>query len=185
MTPCECDAILKKSMPNEQNSQTPESTAPPPEMPAEESKPALPVDPAVAADPVTQATPAAEAKPVEPPAPESVPPIEKAPNATPPPASPDSALRAGSQTAAPGPRTFLQKALEAIQFRKRAKLEKIMALANKKGSVTNNDVEKLLRISDATATRYLRILVTENRLRSVGSGSLRRYEPTLGSIGGN
>jgi Fic family protein len=59
---------------------------------------------------------------------------------------------------------LLLKAKEKIQWRKRQKLDKILALAGKQGKITNNQVEKLLRISDATVTRYLSQLVKEGRL---------------------
>lgn len=62
---------------------------------------------------------------------------------------------------------LLQKAKEKIQLRKRAKLEKIMAFAQSKGKVTNNDAQKLLRCSDATATRYLFELVKQGRLKMI------------------
>lgn len=75
------------------------------------------------------------------------------------------------------PRSFLTKALETIQFRKRAKLEKIIKLAMEKRSITNDQVEKLLRVSDATATRYLSQLVKDGRLRRVGHQAQPRYEP--------
>lgn len=85
----------------------------------------------------------------------------------------------------PSPKSFLAKALESIQFRKKAKLEKIMKLANEKKSITNDQVQKLLRISDATATRYLSELVRQNKLKRTGITTNIRYEPTLGSNGGN
>lgn len=78
---------------------------------------------------------------------------------------------------------LLQKAKEKIQFRKRAKLEKIMALAQNKATanagqakISNNDVEKLLRVSDATATRYLAELVKQGRLRLMGLKKGSFYE---------
>jgi predicted HTH transcriptional regulator len=73
--------------------------------------------------------------------------------------------------------SLLLKAKEKIQFRKRNKLDKILALAKKQGRVTNQMIEQLLRVSDATATRYLSQLVKEGKLRRVGK--LRRpfYEP--------
>ena len=71
----------------------------------------------------------------------------------------------------------MARALESIQFRKRAKLEKIVKLAAERRIVSNDQVEKLLRVSDATATRYLAQLVREGRLRRVGVGSQSRYEP--------
>lgn len=72
---------------------------------------------------------------------------------------------------------LLIRAREKIQFRKRAKLEKIVAKAREKGSIANDDVEKLLRVSDATATRYLAELVKSGRLHAVGRTSGRRYTP--------
>lgn len=79
---------------------------------------------------------------------------------------------------APSPiKNLLLKAKEMIQFRKRAKLEKILVLAGEKGKITNNDIEKLLHVSDATATRYLSQLVKEGRLKRVGTPERARYEP--------
>ena len=65
-------------------------------------------------------------------------------------------------------RELLVKAREIIQFRKRKKLEKIMGLFLKKQSVTNDDVQKLLYVSDATATRYLQQLEKEGKIRKQG-----------------
>ncbi len=83
--------------------------------------------------------------------------------------------------AAPAPiipsQSILAKGLEKIRFRKRAKLEKIIALAHKKESITNNDVQKLAGVSDATASRYLAQLVQEGKLRRVGPQKQPRYEP--------
>jgi len=75
-------------------------------------------------------------------------------------------------------RQLLIKARNAIQFRKRKKLDKIMSLFDKKknGSisspqVTNDEVEKLLHVSDATATRYLSQLEQEGKIKqSVKTG---------------
>ena len=89
------------------------------------------------------------------------------------------------QSTQPNPRSFLQKALDAIQFRKRAKLEKIVKYAEQKRSITNDQAEKLLRISDAPAPRYLSQLVKEGRLKRTGPAGNARYEPMSGSNGGN
>ncbi|MFA4834294.1 MAG: hypothetical protein WC619_05680 [Patescibacteria group bacterium] len=69
-------------------------------------------------------------------------------------------------------KNLLLKAKEMIQFRKGAKLEKIMVLARTKaaagagqGKITNDDIQKLLYVSDATATRYLNQLTKEGRLK--------------------
>src|SRR3989344_2101910 len=66
-------------------------------------------------------------------------------------------------------RSLLAKARDMIQFRKRKKLEKIMNLFLKKQTLTNDDVQKLLYVSDATATRYLQQLEREGKIRQQGS----------------
>ncbi len=63
---------------------------------------------------------------------------------------------------------LLNKARETIQFRKRNKLEKIMELLNKKSKISNNDITELLRVSDATATRYLNTLEQEGKIKQSG-----------------
>lgn len=70
----------------------------------------------------------------------------------------------------------LNQALEAIRFRRRAKLDKILVLAAKKNSIKNDDVEKLLRVSDSTAQRYLNQLVLERKLRRSGPPQNAIYE---------
>lgn len=65
-------------------------------------------------------------------------------------------------------RELLTKARNAIQKRKRKKLEKIMTLFAKQTNITNDEVEKLLHISDATSTRYLTILKKENKIKQNG-----------------
>lgn len=70
----------------------------------------------------------------------------------------------------------LYAALEKVQFRKRAKLEKILVLAKAKRSIRNDDVEKLLRVSDATATNYLSQLVREGKLKRSGIRAGTVYE---------
>lgn len=63
---------------------------------------------------------------------------------------------------------LLAKAKNAIQFRKRKKLDKIMALFLQHSKITNDEVEKFLHVSDATATRYLSQLEKENKIKQVG-----------------
>lgn len=63
---------------------------------------------------------------------------------------------------------LLVSARNAIQFRKRKKLNKIMSLFLEKSKITNDEVEKLLHVSDATATRYLSILEKENKIQQSG-----------------
>jgi len=65
-------------------------------------------------------------------------------------------------------RDVLTKARATIQDRKHKKLEKIMEALNTKGKITNDEVEKLLHVSDATATRYLSALEREGKIQQVG-----------------
>ena len=65
-------------------------------------------------------------------------------------------------------RALFAKAREVIQFRKRKKLDRILTLFLKKSQITNDDVEKLLHISDATAGRYLSILEKEGKIKRHG-----------------
>ncbi len=74
-------------------------------------------------------------------------------------------------------RQLLLKAREAIQSRKRKKLEKILQLVQQKGSIRNDEVEKALRMSDSTATRYLNQLIREGKIKRVGAAEHARYEP--------
>lgn len=72
--------------------------------------------------------------------------------------------------------SLLEKAREKIRLRKQKRLEKILELARKKGEITNDDVEKLLHVSDATATRYLSQLVKEGKLLRVGPPEKAKYK---------
>lgn len=67
-----------------------------------------------------------------------------------------------------GARAVIAKAQQAIQFRKRKKLDKVMSLFAKRTSITNDEVEKLLHVSDATATRYLSTLEKEGKIKMNG-----------------
>ena len=62
-------------------------------------------------------------------------------------------------------RELLIQARNAIQFRKRKKLERIMSLFLKQSKITNDEVEKFLHVSDATATRYLSTLEQEGKIK--------------------
>jgi predicted HTH transcriptional regulator len=73
-------------------------------------------------------------------------------------------------------RQLWQKALEKIRERKSKRLEKILQLASKKGEITNDDVEKLLHVSDRAASRYLNELVRQGRLKRIGSPSHAKYQ---------
>jgi predicted HTH transcriptional regulator len=63
---------------------------------------------------------------------------------------------------------LLNKAKLAIQSRKRKKLDKVMTLFLKNSKITNDEVEKFLHVSDATAERYLNILEKKNKIKQVG-----------------
>ena len=63
---------------------------------------------------------------------------------------------------------LLVMARNAIQFRKRNKLDKIMSLFLKQPKITNDEVEKFLHVSDATATRYLSQLEKEGKIKQNG-----------------
>ena len=63
---------------------------------------------------------------------------------------------------------LLNKAKLAIQFRKRKKLDRIINLFSTKSKITNDEVEKFLHVSDATATRYLSQLEKENKIKQTG-----------------
>jgi len=66
-------------------------------------------------------------------------------------------------------RSLLIKARAKIQFNKHKKLDKIIQFALTKEKITNDEVQKLLRISDKTAERYLKKLVSEGKLQKFGS----------------
>ena len=68
----------------------------------------------------------------------------------------------------PNSRELLAKGRAKVQEKKQKKLDKIMELLNTKDKVSNADVEKLLRVSDATATRYLSSLQKQGKIRKVG-----------------
>jgi len=61
-----------------------------------------------------------------------------------------------------------KKFLDKVQIGKRKKLEKIMTLFLKHSKITNDEVEKLLHVSDATATRYLSQLEKEGKIKQTG-----------------
>ena len=65
-------------------------------------------------------------------------------------------------------REILVRARVAIQDRKRKKRDKIMLALTTKSKITNDEVEKLLHVSDATATRYLSALEKEGKIKQVG-----------------
>lgn len=143
--------------------------------PTSETPPASPVPEEIsvsATEPVIEtAEVAAEAEP-QPPisSPEPTPP--------PPPAPTISEKAAVSSAAIPVPiHDRLSQAFEALRFRKRARLDKILQLAARKGRIKNDDVEKLLKVSDSTAQRYLNQLVLEGKLHRSGETTNITYKP--------
>jgi len=74
-------------------------------------------------------------------------------------------------------RQLLDKALITLDLRKQKRFEKIMTLAQKKGSINNDDTQKLLRVSDTTASRYLGALARQGKLNRVGNGKATVFKP--------
>lgn len=62
-----------------------------------------------------------------------------------------------------------QMAQATIQLRIQKKLLKVMGLFAKQTEITNDEVEKLLHVSDATATRYLAELEKRGKIQQVGT----------------
>lgn len=60
--------------------------------------------------------------------------------------------------------THVEKQRTEKQMRK----EKILEMINEHGSVTNDDIEKTLNVSDTTATNYLQELEHEGLIEQVG-----------------
>lgn len=83
------------------------------------------------------------------------------------------ATASGSVSASPAPapsflHDLLLRARAKIQFRKGKKLDKIMVALSKKNKISNDDVQKLLYVSDATATRYLNVLEQQGKIKQTG-----------------
>ena len=62
-----------------------------------------------------------------------------------------------------------KKANAKRQTKKQANLDKIITELEKRGTITNDEVEKLLHCSDATASRYLLELVKQGKIKKVGT----------------
>lgn len=71
---------------------------------------------------------------------------------------------------------FRQKTKEAKQRKIEARLGKIVDYVRQNSSITNDQIQKLLRVSDATASRYAKILVTRNLLKKSGKTKSVKYE---------
>ncbi|MFZ2887018.1 MAG: FaeA/PapI family transcriptional regulator [Minisyncoccia bacterium] len=77
------------------------------------------------------------------------------------------------------PISRLQPSIEKRRAKKRERLEKIMQFATSHYSITNNDVQILLGVSDATATRYLEELTKAGRLQRSGNRAAAVYRPQV------
>ena len=73
-----------------------------------------------------------------------------------------------SNNSAQHDRELLVQARAKIQTKKSVKLGKIMTELERKGKITNDEVEKLLHVSDATATRYLSALEKQGKIKQEG-----------------
>lgn len=63
---------------------------------------------------------------------------------------------------------LLVRARAKIQEKKRKKFEKIVELVSKNGKTSNDEIERVLHVSDSTATRYLLALAKDGRVKRVG-----------------
>ena len=113
--------------------------------------------------------------------PEELPPSASLPEEIPP-ASPEPKSQTSSEATPPVAsslnhmRELQAKEQLAIKNKKRKKLDLLMTLFAKKSKngstsspqVTNDEVEKFLHVSDATATRYLSILEKEGKIKQNG-----------------
>ena len=133
------------------------------------AEPIAPAEPATAPEPAPVEVLPTETQTAQIPANEPLPP-EPEPIAPTPAPEPPQATTSASATPAPthNSRDLLVKARATIQDRKRKKLEKIMEALNTKGKITNDEVEKLLHVSDATATRYLSELEKKGKIKQMG-----------------
>lgn len=135
----------------------PDEITTPPEPPAPEPTPAVETPPTPAPAEPAPVAPEPESPPaVEPPAPVPQPP-------TPPPTPP---VVPNITNDLPAKR---EKAKAAKAQKTAQRIETILKFATKRKHITNDDVQKLLRISDATATRYLARLVKEGKLTKTGN----------------
>jgi len=107
--------------------------------------------------------------------PEELPPSASLPEEKPP-ASPELKSQTLTSTEAMPPvvssfnhmRKLQVKEQLAIKNKKRKKLDLVMTLFLKKSKITNDEVEKFLHVSDATATRYLSQLEKEGKIKQNG-----------------
>ena len=120
-----------------------------------------------------------ESKPAEPPKePQteavSATPVKPAPAPLTPVASQPQSLAQQDQTGFI--RALLAKANAKLHSNRQKKLDNLILMAQKKRTITNDDVQKLLRVSDATATRYLVKLVEQGHLARAGNPRDAKYQ---------
>src|SRR3989344_5719810 len=152
-----------------------DSTPPEPEETQENQAENAPVaDPQPKADqpPETVPEPVTAQIPVNEPLPESEPSVREAkeepkPKENPEP-EPEKEKPRISYIKSQKAKELLEMARNAIQFRKRKKLDRVMSLFLQQSKITNDEVEKFLHVSDATATRYLSQLEKEGRIKQNG-----------------
>ena len=70
---------------------------------------------------------------------------------------------------------YQRKGLAKTKQKIEAHLAKILARAHAKKTISNKDVVMLLRVSDATASRYLKMLVSRGQLQKTGKGRSVAY----------
>ncbi len=76
----------------------------------------------------------------------------------------------------PDGREYLPQALAKRREKKTKKLEQILEYAKVHGRITNDEVQKLIIVSDRTAQRYLKELEKTGKLKAVGrSGRYTHY----------
>ncbi len=146
-----------------------ETSIPAAEGSGSDSSPVIPpADPEVVSEP--QSTdPVAPIDPVVVEEPAPIKPIPAEPPKVSPPGSNSSPL--------PPVPDFRTRIKEAKHRKREVKLERILAYVREKGKVTNDEVQKLLRVSDATATRYLHELVKRGLLQKGGATRAIYYFP--------
>ncbi|MBI4235473.1 DUF977 family protein [Candidatus Peregrinibacteria bacterium] len=66
------------------------------------------------------------------------------------------------------PLSGIAKLTEDQSNEKQKRKVKILELIREKGSVTNNDIEKVLGVSDASATNYLQEVEKEGKIEQIG-----------------
>lgn len=73
-------------------------------------------------------------------------------------------------------KNLLVLALAKKQQKKQDKLNKILSLAQAQATITNRQVKKLLRCTQLTAWRYLKLLEKQSKLKRLGNHNTPTYE---------